>query len=189
MFIGECLVRTFDGTWSFEPSPGDSYLEVGTVLLDPFEKARRWVAAEDKDTVFLEEIVDEAKRASRESTSMTIAQDYIDPTKELTEKAIGPKLAEIWATYLFSITDASFSKVAQTITPLEINKKTILFELGPQWAPDYATGPNDAAVNENGRIVVAYLRRSGEFMPMGSTKAVSRLLGTTVRSGPSTARV
>jgi hypothetical protein len=179
MFIGECLVRTFDGKWTFELSPEDSYLEVGTVLLEPFDVVRRWMNADDKDGVFLEQIARKAERASHESTSMTIVQDYIDPTRELKDKALASKLAEVWANYLFSITDASFSKVAQTLEPLVVDDEVIIFALSPKWAPDYAKGPNGAALTADERVVIAYRRDTGEFFPMSSRKSVARLLEVT----------
>jgi hypothetical protein len=179
MFIGECLVRTFDGKWTFELSPESSYLEVGTVLLEPFDLVRRWMNADDKDNVYLEQIARKAERASHESTSMTIVQDYIDPTRELKDKALASKLAEVWANYLFSITDASFSKVADTLEPLEVDDNVIIFALSPQWAPEYATGPKGAALTADERVVIAYRRDTGEFFPMSSRKSVARLLEVT----------
>jgi hypothetical protein len=180
MFMGECIVRTFDAKWNFEVSPGQSYLEVGTVLLEPFDLFQRWMSAEDKDDVFLEQMARKAERASRESTSMTLEQSYIDPTRELKDQALASKLAEVWANYLFSITDASFSNVAKTLEPLEVNDEVIVFALAPRWAPDYARGPEGEATLSDGRVVIAYLRRTGEFLPMASRKSVARLLEATL---------
>lgn len=180
MFVGECLVRAFDGTWSFEVTPADSYLEVGAVILEPFELVERWMSAEDKDSVFLDEIVRRAQRASHESTSMTVRQDYIDPTKELSDKALVSKLAVVWSNYLFSITDASFAEIAQTLELLEVDDEVIIFALAPTWAPEYAMGPKRSGTGKNGKVALAYLRDTGQFLPLASRKSVARLLETTL---------
>ncbi|MGM0558618.1 MAG: tetratricopeptide repeat protein [Myxococcota bacterium] len=180
MFIGECIVRTFDGKWNFEVSPEQSYLEVGTVLLEPFELIQRWMSADDKDEVFLEQLARKADRASRESTSMTLKQTYIDPTRELQDQALASKLAETWANYLFSITDASFSDVAKTLEPLEVTDTVIVFAIAGKWAPEYAKGRGGEATLPDGRVVISYLRETGEFLPMASRKSVARLLEATI---------
>ena len=107
---------------------------------------------------------------------MTIEQDYIDPTRELEDVALASKLAELWATYVFSISDTSFSQVAQSITPLLVEAGAIVFEIGIDWVPPYAKGPGGAAVREGGHTAIAYLRQTGEFLPLGSAKGMARLL-------------
>ena len=179
MFLGECLVQTYDGTWTFQTPPKDSYLEIGTVILQPFEVASRWVNAQDKDDVRLEVLARQAREASQKSTSLTIVQDYIDPTRELEGAALASKLAELWASYLFALSDSTFSDVDERIEPVEVGPDAILFKLGAEWAPEFAQGPQQASRLDDDTVGMIYLRGNGEFAPLASRKSLERYLEAT----------
>lgn len=176
MFIGECLAKTYDGAWTYQTPASESYLEIGNMLLEPFDLAAEWMAAPDKDDVELDLLARQAHQASQESTSMTIASDHIDPTRELSRDALPAKLAEMWALYRFHLSDTAFSHVASTIEVLQLEDHVILFKIGAQWVPDYARGPGDAGVLDDDTVAMAYMRRTGQFLPLASRKAVARLM-------------
>jgi hypothetical protein len=178
-FLGECLIKAYDGTWSFETPASNSYLEIGAKILQPFDLASRWIAAEDKDDVSLSELAKEAKRASEASTSLTIPSDYIDPTRELSDAALATKLAELWSLYRFALSDAALSKVAETIEVISVEDAAIVFKIGKRWVPDFARGPENAGVLDDETVAMAYLRGTGDFVPLASREGFSRLLATT----------
>jgi len=170
-FLGECVAAPYDGTWDFADSPEDSKLIVGNRTLDPLGLAARWVAAENPDDVNLEQIADQAREASEQSLSLTIEQDYIDPTGEVEGQSLNVKLAEMWARYLFRLAGSSFADLAETVETLEVEPGVIIFEIAADLCPKPARGPRGSAVRENGRVALAYLRERGEFLlwPPGST--------------------
>lgn len=174
MFIGECLTRTYDGAWTFQTPASESYLEIGNMLLEPFELARQWMAADDKDDVDLYILARQAEQASEESTSLTMRSDHIDPTKELSREALPAKLAEMWALYRFKLSDTSFSKIADTLEIVTLEEDVIVFKIGAEWVPQYGRGPQGAAVLDDGAVVMAYLRHTGEFVPLASRNGLAR---------------
>jgi hypothetical protein len=178
-FLGECLIKTYDATWTFESPASESYLEIGAKILSPFDLAGRWIAASDKDDVFLSSLAKEAKRASKASTSLTISSDYIDPTSELTDSALASKLAELWAFYRFKLSDTAFSSVAATIEVIDVEESFILFKIGAQWVPDFARGPQDAGLLDDDTVAMAYLRDTGDFVPLTSREGLARLVAAT----------
>ncbi|MFB6350527.1 MAG: hypothetical protein ABEN55_02325, partial [Bradymonadaceae bacterium] len=158
----------------FADPPDQSKLIIGNETLDPFGFAKRWRSASDPDTISLEQLAYKAARASRKSNSLTVEQDYIDPTRELEGQSLGVKLAELWAGYLFRLADASFADLAETIEPLEVGKSTIVFSIAPRFCPDTAIGPDGAALLEGGNAPLAYVRDSGEFLLLASRKHAAR---------------
>ncbi len=173
-FLGECVATPYDGTWDFADPPDESSLIIGETTLDPFGFARRWREASDVDSVHLEKLADQARRAARDSSSLTVEQNYIDPTRELEGQSLGVKLAELWASYLFRLADASFSDLAETIEPLEIDPSLIVFSLDPSYCPDLAVGPEGGAILEGGKVAVGYRRDTGQFLLMASRKHAAR---------------
>lgn len=177
-FLGECVAVAYDGTWDFVEPPEDSKLVVGNQTLDPLTVAAHWVNAADHDDVDLNALADRAAEASRESTSMTVEQNYIDPTTELQGTSLNVKLAELWTGYLFRPTAASFAEIAKTVSTHEVSDSVILFSIDPKFCPPIAKGPSGAAVREDGTVGLAYLRGSGEMLLLGSRKHAARALGT-----------
>lgn len=173
-FIGECVATPYDGTWDFKEPPENSKLIIGKDTLDPFQIVRRWRDASDPDEVSLEVLASEAARASQQSTSLTVEQNYIDPTRELEGHSLSVKLAELWAGYLFRIADESFAELAQAIEPLESGESVIIFGIDAEYAPDLAAGPDGAARLEGGKVPLAYLRETGEFLVLASRKHAAR---------------
>jgi tetratricopeptide (TPR) repeat protein len=177
-FIGECVATPYDGTWDFDDPPDQSKLIIGNTTLDPFGFARRWRESTDKDEIVLEELADQARRAARDSSSLTVEQNYIDPTRELEGQSLGVKLAELWANYLFRLADASFADLAETIEPLDVGASIIVFELDRTYAPDSAAGPEGAALLEGGTVPVAYRRDTGQFLLLASRKHTAQVLAS-----------
>lgn len=178
-FLGECLVKTYDGTWAYETDPYDTRLRIGEARFDPFGLVRRWMDADDKDDVSLEQLSREAARASRESTQMTVSQEYIDPTSELTTDSLAATLAELWVEYRVRLEEVSFAEIAATIEVIENEDEAIIFAIGAQWVPAFACGPDHAGVSPEGRVGMAYLRGNGQFAPLASRKALARYLEAT----------
>ncbi|QDG50032.1 tetratricopeptide repeat protein [Persicimonas caeni] len=176
MFIGECLAKTYDGAWTYETPASESYLEIGNMILEPFDLVARWMAAADKDDVDLDMLARQGHQASQQSTSMTIASDHIDPTRELSRDALPAKLAEMWALYRFNLSDTAFSHVASTIEVVESEDRFILFRIGAKWVPEFARGPQGAGIGYDDTVGMAYLRQSGQFLPLASRKGLARLL-------------
>lgn len=176
--LGECVAVPYDGTWDFKEPPEDSKLVVGSQTLDPLAVAARWVGAADHDDVDLNALADRAAAASRESTSMTVEQNYIDPTTELQGTSLNVKLAEMWTGYLFRPADASFAEIAKTVSTHEVGDLVILFSIDPDFCPAVARGPNRTAVRADGTVGLAYLRDRGEMLLLGSRKHAARALGT-----------
>lgn len=175
-FIGECVATPYDGTWDFEDPPDQSKLVIGNTTLDPFGFARRWRESSDKDEIILEKLSDQAHHAAQDSSSLTVEQNYIDPTRELQGQSLGVKLAELWATYLFRLADASFADLAETIEPLQVGSSIIVFKLDPTYAPDRAGGPGGASLLEGGGVPVAYRRDTGQFLLLASRKHAAQAL-------------
>lgn len=178
-FIGECLVETHDGTWAYETDPYQVRLRIGEERFDPMGLARRWMEAEDKDQVHLEALIRRAERAGEASSQMTVAKDYIDPTRELTTESLPATLAERWVEYRVQLEEVSFAEIAETIEVLDNRDEVIVFRLGAQWVPSFACGPDHAGIFPDGTVGMAYLRRSGEFAPLASRKGMTRHLEVT----------
>jgi hypothetical protein len=176
MFIGDSLATIHDGTWTFETPAAQSYLELGDTVLKPFELVERWFNAVDKEEVNLEILSRLAQRATERSTSMTIVRDYIDPTRGLTKDTLPASLATLWASYRFSLSDTAFTEITETIALDEVTDSAIVFTLPRKWAPDYASGPDDAGILEGDRVALAYLRESGEFVALASRKGIANYL-------------
>jgi hypothetical protein len=179
MFLGQCLANAYDATWRYDDPAVGSTLKIGPTVLEPFDLAGRWMRASDKDDVVLESIARQAEEASTQSTSLTVTRDYIDPTTELVDAGLATKLAELWTDYRVTLGETSFSSVAATITPVSTEERAIIFEIGTEWVPEYALGPQEAAITSEQRVALAYLRGTGEFVVLASRKGLAQYLEAT----------
>lgn len=179
MFLGHSLATTHDATWSYGTPASKSYLELGETTLKPFDLVARWIADDDKESVNLDLLSRLARQATKSSTSMSIRRDYIDPTRGVHSDSLPATLANLWTPYLFSLSDAAFSEITESIVVEDIADEAIVFTLSRQWAPDFAAGPSDAGIRDGDRIALAYLRESGEFIAMATRKGFAAYMEAT----------
>lgn len=181
MFVGTCLARPYGGTWSYGENPEDTTLEIGQTTLKPFEVTRRWMNAEDPDDVSFQPLRRKARQASQMSTWLSHRRRYIDPTLELADQSLAVKLGELWAQYLFRLGEVSLSKMGAAIETDDIGDHAVVFWLAPEFAPDMASGwRHQEAARDDGKVPVAYVRRTGEFLMLASRKHLARLFDETL---------
>lgn len=179
MFLGHSLATTYDATWAYGSPASESYLELGETVLKPFELVERWMADDDKESVNLDLLSRLARRATAHSTSMGTRRDYIDPTRGVHPDSLPATLTTLWTSYLFSLPDAAFSAVTESMRIDHIADGSIRFTLPREWAPAYAAGPEDAAIRDGNRISLAYIRQSGEFVALATRKGFAAYMEAT----------
>jgi|GEM_PF-2897920 len=179
MFLGHALATTHDATWTFGTPASESFLELGETVLKPFELVERWINDEDKESVNLDLLSRLARRATARSTSMGTRRDYIDPTRGVHPDSLPATLTTLWTSYLFSLPDAAFSTVTESMHIDHIADGSIRFTLPRKWAPAYAAGPGDAAIRDGDRISLAYIRHTGEFVALATRKGFAAYLEAT----------
>lgn len=175
-FLGNIPATLYGGVWTYKMPAEQSVVKIGDLTLNPFELVSDWLDADDKDDVHLDVMMRRAKLATQRSTSMIHLQNYIDPTAGLTHEAIATTLATLWTSYRFSLPEAAINDISRTAKLEEVSEHAIVFTLPRRWAPKYTAGPGGAALLKDERVALAYIRRSGEFVPMVSRKALAHLM-------------
>jgi hypothetical protein len=172
-FVGECIIRRGNATWTFEKSPTESTIETFGQRLKPFEVASEWLAADDKDDVHLERIVGEARVLGEIEHA---ASPRMDPTREIKGRALAMKLAELWLGFRHHPPETAQNVVADAIRPLNVLPGIIFFALDADFAPPMAGGA-DGEGRYKGEVAIAYVRDSGLFLCLGSRKQFARAVG------------
>lgn len=167
-FLGACVINPGDATWTFDREPSNSTIETVQQDLAPFDFARKWIAAEDKDDVHLEEFLDDARLVPDLQSKFLPRHD---PTHGLTGEALSMKLAEQWMQFRMHPLDTAQNDVAAAIRPLNVMDDIIFFALAVRFAPFVGAGQS------RGEVAVAYVRDSGEFLLMTSRKHFARAVG------------
>ncbi len=168
-FIGDCITRDPEATWTFDVDPARSHVTiVGKPDYRPFDVATRWVEASDKDDVWLEEGM-----LTYRSSGPSLR---IDPTRGLQGSALSMKLAEQWLLFRGQATTETQTMLAQRFRPLNVLEEVVFFAIDAKLLPRHAKGPDETALNR-GEGAVAYVRATGEFLLLGSRKHFARAAG------------
>lgn len=177
-FLGEAIVRRGTATWTFARKASDSVVETLDRNFEPFEAAREWLAAENKDDVHLERILGEARGYGQITE---LAKPRHDPTEAVSGRALAMKLAEQWLLYRIHPMDTAQNDLAAAIRPLNVLDDLIFFALNHQYAPPMAAGHNGSA-RQKDEVALAYLRGRGTFLCLGSRKHFARAVGSCIGS-------
>jgi hypothetical protein len=172
-FVGECVVRRGNATWTFEVDPTKSTIETFRQRLQPYEVAAEWLAASDKDDVHLERLVGEARVLGE---IVRHKSPRMDPTLEIKGRALAMKLAELWLAFRRHPPETAQNVVADAIRPLNILPGIVFFALDADFAPPMAGGA-DGEGSYKGEVAVAYVRSTGAFLCLGSRKHFARAVG------------
>lgn len=172
-FLGDCVVRNGDATWSFANQPEKSTVTIAGQTASPFKYAAEWILADDKDDVYLEEVLATARALEGYSYQ---PPPRIDPTEGIQGEALALKLAEQWFTFRGHAPGVALADIAGGIRPLKSLKAVVFFALRSDLAPPAARGVGDAALSA-GEVPIAYVRRTGEFLCLGSRKHYARAMG------------
>jgi hypothetical protein len=108
--------------------------------------------------------------------------DYIDPTPGLEGSALKTMLAELWTAYRFSLSETAYSEMGGTMTLVSQNPQTVLFTLDKAWVPDFGRGDRESAVDKDDQISMAYVRKSGQFLLLGTPKHFAQFAGLSFKS-------
>ncbi|MFU8804586.1 MAG: tetratricopeptide repeat protein [Bradymonadaceae bacterium] len=178
-FMGDCLVRTFGAVWRYDHPPQESTLFLGNQVLKPFELLQRWFT--DPEDVHLETIIDEAREALSKSSAMPNFMDYIDPTPGLEGPALKSMLAELWTSYRFSLPETAYTDIAASIEIVHQTPEYVLFKVSKDWVPDFGLGQKGAAIDKEGKVAMGYVRKSGQFLLLGSRKHFAQFAGLNLK--------
>ena len=167
-FLGACVARPGVATWTFARDPKASTIELAQGNLEPFEIASRWVAADDKDDVHLEEFLHEVKAVVGLSANVEIHHDL---TAGLEGVALAMRLAHLWLKFRMHPPETAQNQVAAAIRPLNVLDDITIFALGSEFAPRIG------AASRRAEVAMAYLPRTGEFLVLSSRKHFARCVG------------
>lgn len=175
-FIGRCASVPNEATWRFSDEVSKSTISIRDTIIDPFKVARAWLNAEDKDDVFLAEPI---RKAMAAATNVVWPSAVVDRLEELTEEALRLRLADLWLVWK-SHRDlaATQVEVAQEIQVVAKDDKVTVFEIASRWAPPKAAGKGSVALSPDGGVHLAYRKRDGAFLVLGSRKHFARFIGT-----------
>ena len=177
-FIGECIVQCYGGTWHYHNPPETSMVNLGSHRLEPMKLAGEFLKAKSFDDVDLRALIDHADEAVRTSTSLPTFRQHIDPTPGLEIEALVMSLAQLWADYRFDLADTAVPQIAPTMEILDRRPRVIVFGLGRQFVPPAILEDSPGSVI-SGKAIMAYDRRSGEFLVLASRKHFARMLRLT----------
>jgi hypothetical protein len=166
-FIGDVICKHYGGFWYYERTPEQSFVQLAGERIDALGVARKWFRAEDKDDVSLEETIRLAASISNLQEPIDAA---IDIVAGLDDRAMALKLAEQWVLFRNHPSDTQLVQVAGGISPADRIGRMIVFMIDASWAPPNALGRDRMGLDSNGRVAVAYDRRTDEFFVLGSRK-------------------
>ncbi len=166
-FVGSIVANRQDAAWRFEKNPKDSQVLLPDGNFNPFDLVTRWMAAQDVDEVDLVEPV-------RKLNPDVVERSWLDPTEGLTDRALVLRLAELWNAYRWD-QKGTLAEMADTIEVVAELPAAVIFAIDHGFAPPIARGPKNAAMVGK-RVMIAYLRASGDFVLMASRKHIARLL-------------
>lgn len=175
--IGECIVQSYGGVWEHADPPQESVIHLGDRVLDPMGLAGEFLQMKNFDDVCLRDLVDEADEAILTSTSLPTFTDHIDPTPGLEKEALRMSLAEMWVSYRFDLADTDIQTIAPTVSIIGRPMKTfIAFGIHSTHVPHGIIRSSPGSVDSDGQTRMAYCRKTGEFLVLGSRKHFRRLL-------------
>ncbi len=178
-FIGECVSVPYGGAWHYGDPPESSKVLLGDVTLDPMALARDFLDRDHFDDVSFRSLIDDAELALRSSTSLPTFTEHIDPTPGLEGEGLKLSLAEMWVAYRFVLNDLDAPRIADSIEIQErgeVGYTTFLVD--QEFVPQELAGI-PGATDSQGRVAMAYLGRTGEFLVLSSRKHFARFLTRT----------
>lgn len=175
-FIGACIVQSYGGIWRYENPPEESAVFLGAHRLDPMALARDFLSTTSFDEVDFSTIIHEAEQAVRTSISLPTFREHIDPTPGLEKEALAMSLAELWIDYRFNLSETDIQAIAPSISVLGIRPRMILFSIDANYVPSNIIKSIGGSHTHSGKTVMAYGRRTGDFLILPSAKHFSRML-------------
>ena len=151
----------------------DSVVVLGEHKMHPFRAATEWLSAQDKDDAYLDYPVRRLLAAAKMST---VLEPVADTSADLKDTPLRLRMAEIWMNYLPRAAVASQVDIADDITILVDEGPVVVYGMHPRWLPQTAIGPRGIALLSKNRAPVAYVRRTGEFLLLGTRQHFSRFL-------------
>ena len=178
-FIGECIVQSYGGSWHYDIPARGSVIHLGDHKLDPIGLAAEFFDTDDFDSVNLRRIIYEAERAVKTSTAFPTFADYVDSTSGLFGEALQLILGELWVGYRFALDDTRLQEVGTSLRVIEEHEQFVAFSLPAEFVPSALVSTIAGAVDSEQRVPMAYLRTTGEFLVLPSSKHFARLLEIT----------
>jgi hypothetical protein len=174
-FLGACVANSYGGVWHYdENQPERSTILVGYARLEPFDIARRWLEADDKDTVSLESLHYEALQALPPASFYVATYQFVDPTRGLSRDGMPPKLAELWSRYRFELSKIPHSTLATAIDILHVTEPVVFFSIEQRYAPELPQTNRGWGLLSEDSVALAFVRATGEFLHLSSRKAIAR---------------
>ncbi len=175
-FIGECIIQSYGGVWDHRVPPQKSTIFIGDHELDPIGMAEKFLTTQDFDSVSLRDLIHQAEKAVYTSTAMPNFTPYIDSTTGLEGEGLVMGLSELWVGYRFVMPDTKLPAVAESLKIQSTTPNFVAFQLGAQFVPSVIADHVDGSTDSEGRIGMAYLRDTGEFLILPSRKHFCRFL-------------
>lgn len=174
-FLGEAAVRAFEAAWEYDSVPTNSRVLHGGQRFDPFELAKQWLEAKNKDTVILQSLCAQVASLLDSGKPHTSTHEFIDLTKGLRDELVAIRLAELWSLYRLKLARVPAVEIARDIKLLETTEQLIIFEMTSKWtSPMPAWMWSRGKLRDSGKLAVAYIRETGEFVNMASVKGFAR---------------
>ena len=174
-FLGEAAVRAYEAAWEYKSVPTNSRILHGGQRFDPFELAKQWLEAKNKDTVILQTLCAQVASLLDSGKPHTSTHEFIDLTAGLRDEQVTIRLAELWSLYRIKLARVPAPEIARDIKILETTDKVIIFEMTSKWtSPMPAWMWSRGKMRDSGKLAVAYIRATGEFVNMASVKGFAR---------------
>lgn len=178
-FLGDCLAQAFGAVWNYAQPPHASTMRVGQEEIDPLGVARTILDADHFDAIGFELLVRQSEKGTRTSTAMVARHFYVDPTPGLDGEALHMKLAELWVAYRFVLSAIQTNEIAASLKTHLVHSDVIVFSIDKAFVPaSFLAQVGPGALSPDGRTSLAYVRRTGEFLLLGSTRHFARFLET-----------
>ena len=176
-FLGECIARSFEGSWQYGEQPAHASVVVGGERLEPIRLAQRWLQAEDKGDVLLEALVEEARRSMPPRSLWVPSHDVIDSTMGLTGEALAPELVDLYMDYRFAQPPTSRTSLLKSLRTLLVRETLLVFALDRRHVPiGLVHDGRGWGMLSRDTIVLAFLCDQGIFHALTHVKAMAACL-------------
>ena len=179
-FLGQVVCEEHRGVWRFEADPERSSVRVGGREVYPLRFAAGWLGEvrggqEARLADFLWEV--EHGSGLREGMGQ---ERFIDPTKELVDRALVLGLANQWGMYRLSLLRTSSAKIAAGMEVAMALESGVVVRLDRTWLPKQPIDPESLW---QGRASLFYVRDSGAWLPLWHRGAAEEAMGVVSPQG------
>ena len=154
-FVGQTLCAEEEGVWSFEGDVEDALVHVQGEHVRPVAVAQQWIhqARAGRHDVLLCEPLIAVMSDHPGSYASRSRETFVDPTKELSGRALESALAGLWRLYRLSLLRTPVAQMAPDVEVKGESSRLILVDLGVEWCPPVGLS-EDAIWEDKGRPLV-----------------------------------